>query len=161
MDSNAHHLKLGTLVANLHSLETLLRVFLAEHNKECEPVVNFDSLAVGHCVRVNSLTNYDTLGKLVDKYNEAVKSKCSEDALGSTVVHLRDMIAHGRVLGRSPSLPYTLYKFGHPADDRVLVVASETMDECWFKAKIDFVFREIRKVADAAKTMGFSNISWD
>ncbi len=158
MDFKAHKLKLGTLVANLHSLELLLRVFLSEHNQGGEPVVSLASLCVGDFVPVNSFTSYDSLCELIHKYNKAIKSRCPENVLDDSVVGLRDMIAHGRVLGESPSPPFTLFKCGKETPDGVRVDAKETMDEAWFSAKIAFVYQQMVKIQEAAASMGFRTI---
>ncbi len=153
MTIDEYALALGTLVSSLHSLEFALRAFLLKHNEEREPPVNAGELAVGERVPVNCFTSYASLGKLVDAFNDVVASRSPSSCLDRTVVDLRDMIAHGRVAGRAPELPFELLKFGQERDNMVLVVDKVTLDAGWLGSRIGFVREQTLKVMGASQDL--------
>ena len=53
---------------------------------------------MGQRVPVNSFTSYDSLGNLVRQFNAVVETFDSGLVVDETVVELRDLLAHGRVL---------------------------------------------------------------
>lgn len=154
MQDDEYLKRLGTLVGNLHALESVLRYFLLEHNKGCEPMVDIQNLAVGDRVPSNSFTNYDSLGKLVDKFNKVVCSRCRSYCVDRTVVGIRDMIAHGLVSGQSPDLPFELLKFGPERDGHVTLEHRVTLDECWLSSGISLIKKQIYNVVSASKGFG-------
>ena len=152
-----HALGLGKITGNLHSLELLLRLFL--HNVDLKrynsppPEVNLDKIKVGDVVSENYFTNWDTLGELVEKYNNLVTTqKTPELRVDERVVNLRDALAHGRVLGQDPAPPLRLYKFGKPTKGhRVTVeyVADLPKDE--LASHIHRLFQQAKKVKRACE----------
>jgi hypothetical protein len=92
-------------MGNLLSLEFLLRVFL-QSLPTARPIgipygTDLYSYPVGTEVPESELTSYDTLGKLIDKYNRQVKARGYEE-IDRTLIEIRDALAHGRV--SSPAL---------------------------------------------------------
>jgi hypothetical protein len=140
-------------------LEFALRAFLYEHNKDREPEVKLDSLNECDRVEVNSLTNYDTLGILVDKFNEIVLHKHPEALLDrKLVVDLRDALVHGRIFILDPTVTVsnTLLKFDVPVDGNVHVSMKVVMDKPWFKAKVRFLIEQVKKVVSGSRSMGMN-----
>jgi len=146
--------RLGKLMSNIHSLEFALRAFLLKFNEGTEPKVDLDKLQVGDTVPANSFTSYASLGKLVDKFNGIVSTKCPSRRIDCAVVDLRDMLAHGRVAARQPGSPLELLKFGKEKEGRVIVTHKETLDSDWLASKVRFVLGEAEKVLAASNDFG-------
>jgi len=158
MDLKQHKLYLGALVANLQSLEFVLRAFLLkdEFRSGYSPSqsVDLDALNKGDTVPLNALTNYDTLSELVRKYNSHPKIPSANLTIDETLVDIRDAIAHGRVSSPIPSCPFTLLKFGKPKlNGTVEVEFSATMTERWFKEQINRVKDAFLSVKEAKKRL--------
>jgi hypothetical protein len=93
MNYDDHCIGLGRLMGKLHSLEVTLRIFLTQAN----PSENY-------------ITNRDTLGKLVKKYNgQLSKNERSLHSVDTSVVDIRNAIAHGLVSGSRMGFPLTLF----------------------------------------------------
>jgi hypothetical protein len=148
---------LGKVIGNLHSLEMLLRLFL--HNVDSErygftpPEVNLDKIKAGDIVGENYLSNYDSLGKLVHRYNKLVDSKnATELRVDEVVIELRDALGHGRILGQQPAPPFRLYRFGRPSGNhKVRVRRVSELTESELVGNIHVLFEELKKVEEACK----------
>ncbi len=148
---------LGKVVGNLHSLEIMLRLFLhkVELNRygATPPEVSLDNIKAGNVLPENYLTNWDSLGDLVKKYNDSVTYRgVLELCVDEIVVKLRDTFAHGRVLGKQPEPPFQIYKFEKPTgthEVRVEYVANLTEKE--LAVYIHHVREQIEKVEKACK----------
>lgn len=149
-----HYKNLGVLLQNLLSLELFLRCCILR--KECKErdAPNLTKIQEGDDVPECPLTNYDTLGDVIKKFNSYpdISHKIDKDR----VCRIRDGIAHGRVLSDSPTLqPMRLVKFSKPRKKKVKVdIAIEMTDE-WFKECTQFLFsevQEIRKVYEGLST---------
>lgn len=153
-----HTLSLGKLVVNLQSLEFLLRGFLSTiYDLDSNGLIpgmprDMYDLDVGTVVPENYLTNYYSLGQLIDKYNSYVNARDTSLSINKQIlVDLRDALAHGRVSGPAPSPPLKIIKFDPPRGGQVRVTFSQTMDENWFKSQIPLVYAELKKVYNACK----------
>jgi hypothetical protein len=153
-----HALSLGKLVANLQSLEFLLRGFLSTiYDADSDGLIpdmprDVYNLPVGSIVPENYITNYLSLGKLIDAYNEYVNERDTTLKIDrGTLVELRDALAHGRVSGTEPFPPLKILKFDQPRREQVRVAFSQTMDEDWFRSQILLVLAEVRKVYNSCK----------
>ena len=155
-----YHDSVGKLIANLQSLEFLLRAFLATiYDTDSNGLIpgmpkNMYDLQVGDMVPINYLTNYYHLGQIIDKYNEYLKPKDVSFLIDrDSIVGLRDALAHGRVSGVSPHPPLRIIKFDKPDKQnigQVKVVFSDTMDKEWFSSKIHFVYEAMMRVHNAS-----------
>jgi hypothetical protein len=150
-DMTAFVLELGKLVSNFQSLEFILRAFL--YNRRIPPHTPFPfaldpySLAVGNSLPLNAVTSYDALGKLIDKYNKSVESTHPELVVDSSLVELRDAIAHGRVSAADARPPLTLVKFSEPAGETVFVSYVAVMDRPWLVTQVTRVRGAIEHVS--------------
>ena len=154
MTLEEHASCLGRLVGNLQSLEFLLRALLykrAEPPHDPLPAgTSLSTLKIGDKVGVNALTDYDSLGSLIDRYNQAVSESNPDLQVDRSVVELRDAIAHGRVSGTAPSSDgLTLVKFDRPAAGMTTLVYSELLTAEWLKGEAFRVFAEMQKVVKA------------
>ncbi|UVK96093.1 hypothetical protein LOY49_12450 [Pseudomonas atacamensis] len=134
---------IGKIVANLQGLELLIRSFLhdtldAQNGAHQQPFPL--DVAVGIELPADHLTNYDTLGKLIDKYNEV------NPPINKYLVDLRDALAHGRVLGEIESSHYRLLKFSKPVNGRVKVTHNEELTEEWLKSRLEMTYTAIKEV---------------
>jgi hypothetical protein len=149
-----HVMYLGKVIGNLHSLEIALRLFLDRLNPG--PYLpagkSYYQLQAGDSVPENAFTNFDTLGDLVDKYNEAICKKDTALLIDRSVVQLRDLLAHGRVSADAPDeTRLAIIKFDRPQNGSVRVTDCAQMTEKWFKDRIDFARAQLEKVEQASK----------
>ena len=150
---------MGTLIVNLQSLEFALRGFL--YNCETGWTKQrgssfFENITEGRQLAVNAFTNYDTLAKLIEKYNDKVRPRDSGLQVDLVIARTRDALAHGRIAGLSPSLdePLRLVKYDRPANDLVRVTDYCVLTKDWFDEKILLVTKSIEKVMRAMQLFG-------
>ena len=113
MKKEEHYLGVGKIVTSLQSLELVLRVFICDSKYECFTV----PIDASKPAAANHVTNYDTLGQLVDKYNaESSDEERGRYCVNRGLIGVRDALAHGRLISKvgNPDFPLTLYKFGKP-----------------------------------------------
>jgi hypothetical protein len=84
----------GAIVTNLQALETVLRYFLAKLRNE---IVEFPKVG-DQTVKLTYLTRRTSLGKLIRTFNEALTHAEKNFKVDIGVVHIRDAIAHGRLV---------------------------------------------------------------
>lgn len=139
-------------MANFHSLEFILRVFL-QGLATARPIgipygTDIYSFPVGTKLPENELTSYDSLGQLIDRFNSEMKGRGLAE-IDRTLVEVRDAIAHGRV--SSPDYvdaSLRLLKFDRPANGCVRVLFNEELTERWFATQKKRVVKAIQLVAD-------------
>jgi hypothetical protein len=149
---NDHIIALGKLVGSLQSLECLLRVYLLAIAQTSGAKVGPDywSLKVGDTVAVDEFTNYDTLQKLVEKFNADVRPRDPSVTIDPKIVEIRDLLAHGRVASAKSDLTdMKIVKFDQPSQGTVRVVACSTIDDAWFDAGVKLACELTMKVNDA------------
>lgn len=152
-EADKHALRLGKLVANFHSLEFVLRAFLLNAEGPSKSSVlqstDLNALIEGETVPENAFTNYDTLGDLMDKYNNNPKIVSAKLTINKDLVRIRDAIAHGRVSGSTPSSTLNLLKFDKPEKGKVKVTFSILMTKEWFSEQVTRVYKAILRVNEA------------
>ena len=157
MEQKKYPLNLGKLVANFHSLEFALRAFL--WNEEIASGITpsqsmkLDEVNRGDIVSENAFTNYDTLKKLIKKYNNKRKISATDLMIDKTLVEIRDAIAHGRLSASTPSGSLKLLKFSPPEGNQVKVTYSISMTEEWFIEQIERTKNAVLKVRQANETL--------
>lgn len=152
MKTDEYLLLLGKIIANLNSLEFAARAVLAKYNENKEPQFDHATIIPGAHVPENSYTNYDSLGQVITKFNSIVDPKY---CLDSAIVELRDMIAHGRIASKSPTLfPMELIKYGRSDSKGIPVETVATMNRDWLILKVKLVHDQIIKVVKASKDLG-------
>ena len=148
-----HHKGLGKLVANMQSLEFVLRAFLSNDEiakgHSFNQSSNLNNLSIGDTVRENAFTNYDALGKLISKYNEHPRILSTELNIDETLCYIRDAVAHGRISSNTSYGPMKLLKFSKPKNNQVKVTLSVTMTKEWFKEQTKRSYGAILKVSEA------------
>ena len=145
MELHEYSNELGRLVANLQSLEFILRAFLQKLST-AKPMgipkgMDIYSYPVGTELPENEFTSYDSLGQLIDKYNAEMKV-CGLSAIDRTLVEIRDALAHGRISSASLSENTRLIKYSNPVNGKVRVVFNDELNHRWFRT-------QTKRVADA------------
>lgn len=157
MEPIDHATQLGKVVANLLSLEFLLRAYLYEHvstPSDCDLAfgAQLESLSVGDEVTENAFTSFDTLRQLIAAYNTHVADHAAHLRVDERIVNLRDAIAHGRVSAPVEAEHLRLIKFSNPRHGALVVLVNEELNPSWFTEQIRWTRDEMLKVADACST---------
>jgi hypothetical protein len=145
----AHALHLGGLVANLQSLEILIRLYLSAL-PGARPYgvprgVDLFAFPLGTLLDESDLTSYETLGDLIDRYN-ALATADSRPTVDRELVRLRDAVAHGRVSAAPPSDELRLIKFGPPRKGKVRIEFNQIMTTAWLIEQKQRAFRAMEIV---------------
>lgn len=143
MEYEDHIKALGLLVSYFHTLEFALRAVLKNQEKGKLKKIDYYILNTGDLIHEDSMTNYDSLGTLIDKYNGLAPKKLK---ITKEIVAIRDVIAHGRVFSAGQYLPMKLFKFNKPDHGEVSVAFAATLDEKWFKSTAVRLYEAINKV---------------
>ena len=149
-----YELWMGALIANLQSLECILRFFLYKKeigsgNSDFAKKIYY--FKEGDFVEENAFTNFDTLGQLIDKYNGIVGARDNTLCVDRDIVDIRDALAHGRIASESPSLsaPQKLVKYTKPKKGHVRVTHCVTLTKEWLDKQINLVGKNILRVQEA------------
>lgn len=146
---------LGSVFANLHSLEFLLRLFL--YKKRSRPHAsfrrgqNFTGLSTGTILPVNALTDYQSLGDLIKCYNTKIKRGFPALEIDQNIVTLRNALVHGRVFVPKTGLPLQLLKFAKPRNGKVEIKFAATLTPEWLVAQNDQIQKAIALVNASQK----------
>jgi len=146
---------IGKIIVNLHSLEFILRCYLSNRNDPPNATLApgaLQKLKVGDVVPLGEMTNFDTLGELIDRYNQYIPDLAF--AVDRSVIDLRDALAHGRASAFDrPEI--TLMKFAKPARgaQETSVVYAEVLNETWLNTQRKRVRDELLKVFEANKRL--------
>lgn len=156
MDNKGYTRLLGQLVADLQALEYVIRAYLyARADGPHKPFASDDALDLikfGDLVPENAMTDYSTLGQLIDRFNRLVANSHPELRLDSSIVSVRDALAHGRVSTGDPSRDLVLVKFGKPRNGLARVEYVQTLTAGWLLGQADRVGEEFEKIAKAPGT---------
>jgi hypothetical protein len=159
---DAHCLGLGRVVAELQTLEVLLRLALHEHHDRVvggTPSVSlgaFHLLKKGDSVAVGANVDFDdfaTLKELCERFND----RFQQHVISEDLIVLRDAIAHGRVLPikHAGQMVLKLLRFYKP-DKRTgtaEVAFAELLTTAWFERQEAFVRAEADKVRAAVRSL--------
>jgi len=152
-DLELHALGLGKIIGNLHSLELLLREFLAKTARKvdpsCPPMPSILMLKVGDEIPETPFTNYDDLRTIIRRYNQAIPSSAHALSVDESVVEVRDAVAHGRVLAPVTGTQLYLFKFSRPSAGKVTVTHAIAVTEEWLAQERARIRKECLKVLKA------------
>ena len=157
MNPSEYARDLGMIVGNLQSLEYLLRGYLYEEDDPAAPSVDparWYKLEANEILPLNSLTSYESLGQLIDRYNSSVVALDPRLQVGKWVVGLRDALAHGRISGALDGEHLTLLKFAKPQGDQVRVETVVLLTPEWMADQREKLMRELEKVHRAGGWVG-------
>jgi hypothetical protein len=150
-----HTLESGKLLVNFQSLEFLIRCFLCEEYKEPIEIPEPGAKRV----RETHLTNFDSLGTLIDKYNALVSINHPDYVIDRSIVDIRDGLAHGRVIAKVPNPPLRIFKFNKPSNGFVNLTFDQMLDDDWFNKNRALIFQQTEKVLNCARLQGHKSIS--
>jgi hypothetical protein len=153
LKTEEHTQWVGAIVTNLQALETVLRYFLATLRNE---VVEFPKPG-DQTAKFSYLTRHTSPGKLIRTFNEALAEAEKKFEIDIGVVHIRDAIAHGRLV-TTEELPFRLWKFGANRNGRVDIEFSEELTADWLKSTSDVIVREKQKVLDCFAARGYQGL---
>ena len=153
MKVEEHTQWVGAIVTNVQALETVLRYFLAKlHNEVVEVPKVGDQV-----VKLTYLTRHTSLGKLIRTFNGALAEAEKTFEVDIGVVHIRDAIAHGRLVA-TKELPFRLWKFGPRKNGHVEIEFSEELSADWLKNTSATIDREKQKVLDCFAARGYQGL---
>ena len=134
MTSDDHLSGLGKLLANLHSLELLLRIYLI-NRPGANPAYKYGEdileLPKGSKLPKSDLTAHTFFSNLVEDFNDIAKSEKTQ-AIDEKVIEIRNILVHGCVFGREPEFPLHIVKFSKPEDGMVTITTNTAMTLEWF-----------------------------
>jgi hypothetical protein len=146
MDISQYATLIGKIVANLQALEFTLRAYL--YNQAHPPPVphhkNLFSVKLGENVPANEMTDYSTLGQLIDRYNRI--NPDPKQKVDRSLVDIRDAFAHGRVFAPFPEPTFTLLKFGPVKNEETTVTYLQELTEDWLDQQVKRIASEVRKI---------------
>jgi hypothetical protein len=146
----------GAIVMNLQALELHIRYFLLRKNNQLMAFPKEGDKTVAE----NYVTNYLSLGDLVDEFNGALSNEESKKfSVDREAVRIRDAIAHGRLVTRIKNPPYTLWKFGPGKNSQVPVEFEQLLTEEWLKQSWLMIEAQCAKVLECFKTRGYKGLS--
>ena len=146
MKAEDHTKGVYLIVTNLQALETVLRYFLAKMEDE---VIEFPRPG-DTTVKLSYVTRYISLGKLIKTYNAALTDAEQNFAVDAGLVHVRDAIAHGRLV-TTRELPFRLWKFGAHKGGYVEIEFSEELTEDWLRTTSATMTRRSKRSSIALK----------
>jgi hypothetical protein len=151
MSEQDHIQGVGAIITNFLALETVIRLFLANlHGQKPKLPGPGDQLA-----EENYLTNFRSLGGLIDEYNDGLSDQESELKVDRILVDIRNAFAHGRLLSVGDVYPATLYKFGIAKDGSVPIECQLVLSSEWFAHMKLRIRGEQDKVIKCFKARGF------
>jgi hypothetical protein len=144
----------GGLLTNLQALETALRYFLLRRSRQDPQFPKVGDTAASETY----LTNYMSLGYLIDEYNKDLGDSEKKFEVAKTVVDIRDAFAHGRLLTALKQPPYRLWKFGTASDHRVPIEFCKELTSEWLREKSDMIYTEKEKVISCFNARGYRGL---
>ncbi len=109
------------------------------------------TLPVGTELPVSEITDYDSLDRLIQRFNVETTNRNLGPVIGRDLVDIRDALAHGRVAANSkdPTSTMRLLKFGKPVRGRVRITFSEPLNYEWLTKTVSRVEATTRVVHSA------------
>jgi hypothetical protein len=108
-------------------------------------------------VKMTYLTRHTSLGKLIKAFNESLREEEKQFEVDTAVVHIRDAIAHGRLVA-TKTLPFRLWKFGPHKGENVEIEFSEELTTEWLKSTTAMIDGEKQKVLDCFNARGYQGL---
>jgi hypothetical protein len=153
MDHDDHAKGVGKIVSNLESLEFLIRIYLSSANSQ---KIEFPTPTTKE-LSETYITNYMSLGDLIEKYNEGLTPAEQIHRVDIEAVKIRDALAHGRIFSQTEGFPITLYKFSKPKDGKAAVEYAETLTTDWLKQKNEMIRAQMNKVVACGKSRNYKS----
>jgi hypothetical protein len=134
MDVPEFERAMGKIILASWSLEFALRRFLHRVDGTNSTLPAAEPVSVGQSLLSSALTNHDSLGKLIERFNHSVtEAKKGGLALDPTLPHLQEILTEGRIWGEDPRPPVRLVMFSVPANGLVTCTFDASIDEVWLE----------------------------
>lgn len=104
-----HTSGIGRIIVNLQSLEFVARSFLTVANQQQIEIPDDETTELPQTYMTNRLS----LNDIVDTYNAQLSVSEQAHRIDTSVVTVRDALAHGRLLADQARPPLKLYKFAN------------------------------------------------
>lgn len=153
MEQDDHTHGVGRIITNLEALEFVIRIFLTKANDQKLEFPTPETTELPETF----VTNYMSLGELIDEYNNILSPAERIHCVDAQVVKIRDAFAHGRIYSNSESFPIALYKFSRPKDGKAAVEYAETLTTDWLKQKGDLIHTQTGKVVACGKSRKYKS----
>lgn len=151
MTAQDHIQGVGAVITNLLGLETVVRIFMAHSYKQILSLPD----PVDQSAKETYLTNFRSLGSLIDEYNGLLADSEEQFRISRDVVDIRDSFAHGRLLSVGDVYPATLYKFGIARDGEVPIQFRYVLANDWLNEVKLRIHGEQIKVVNCHKARGY------
>jgi hypothetical protein len=138
---------LGKVVANLLSLELLLRTHLSKVDGTDFVDKNPHAASGGDWVNETALTDFRPLSKIIERYNELAVKHGAPD-ISADIVALRNAIAHGRLGTIGDGDHFHLIKYSSPKAGKVRIEFNQQLSAQWFDKANEQVRDAILKVVE-------------
>jgi hypothetical protein len=147
----------GKLLADFQALEFLLRSYLygRSDGRHAPLSQSLNDLVRGQQVPENALTDWSTLGQLIERYNRLVQPIGPQQVVDPAIVTLRDALAHGRVWLHDRESVLIL-RFDKPVKGVVTVAFSQVASEEWLEECLRHVAEQITPVVKAGRAAGLA-----
>jgi hypothetical protein len=151
MDTENHAKEMGGLIGNLHTLEFIIRLCLAQRPESVARDTygdEFREMPAGTIVPESDLTDFASLGQLIERFNKCY-GVIDYQPVDPSLVKLRDAIAHGRVFAGPKDTHMRIIKFERPKDGQARIAYNEVMSEQWFlenKARVGDAIHTVARV---------------
>jgi len=145
-----HALNLGKLTGNLLSIEMGARLAIVKLDAHAASKVfsQLPQVKEGDLVEWNAFTNSDDLRQTLEKYNKHAPLECRLDV--SSVVALRDALAHGRTFGFGTAKYLRLLKFSRKQNaGKIAVELAQDMTDSWFSESNQLLEKALSKITNA------------
>lgn len=151
-----HALGIGQIIGNLQSLEVAIRLFLewVEPGPASPRWSDPFSLKQGGRLPKTALTDYASLGQLIDRYNRHIAAINLELTVDRSVVEVRDALVHGRLLAQESRRPLRLFRFSEPCGGTVEVRQVTDVTDKWLADQRRHIADELEKVHCALEILG-------
>ncbi len=137
---------------NLTALETALRFFLLKANNQTFTAPD-DNVADAP---VNYMTKYVSLGDLIKAYNaKLAQAEIAKYKVDDRPVHIRDSLAHGRLVAPLKDVPLTLWKFGRQSGGRVPIEFHDVLTKEWLEETWKYIDQQKSLVVECSKKRGY------
>ncbi|MFC1910483.1 hypothetical protein ACFLXC_04260 [Chloroflexota bacterium] len=152
LDKYAFHM--GSLMVNFQTIEFELRAFLYEAENISGKEIFLDKKAINETIKgdacyVSAITNNDSLGELIYKYNHNSKVKSLGLTIDQNLKFIRNAIAHGRISGLENSDALHLIQFAKPKDNQTKVICNILLTEDRFNEQLQRQGVMLHKIIEA------------
>jgi len=137
----------GIMVLNFQAIETAIRAFLEcqEGRRITFPLYKPDIKTAP----LTRMTDYEYFGPLVAEFNSSLRTEDEKKrfTLDTSIVDVRNALAHGRLFTEETHFPARLWKFGRPdGDGNATVEFCQLLTPEWLLKTHNNIARQYAKV---------------